>query len=145
MKTTIVNDQQVERAWFVIDAKGKRLGRLSTKVAEILRGKHKPSFSPSVDVGDYVVVINAEKVELTGNKAETKEYFSHSTYAGGGKFLSYSDALDKDGTIPVEHAVKGMLPKNKLGANLFRNLKVFSGPEHNHTNNSLKEVKFNKV
>lgn len=132
MKTTIVNDQQVERAWFVIDAKGKRLGRLSTKVAEILRGKHKPSFSPSVDVGDFVIVINAEKVELTGNKAETKEYFSHSTYAGGGKFLSYSDALDKDGTIPVEHAVKGMLPKNSLGRRMFKKLRVYTGSENPH-------------
>ncbi len=132
MKTQIVNDSNVDRNWLLIDAEGQALGRISTKIAEYLRGKHKVSFSPSVDVGDFVIVVNAEKVTLSGNKAETKEYFSHSTHPGGGKFMSYAHALEKDGTIPVAHAVKGMLPKNSLGRRMFKKLHVYTGSEHPH-------------
>lgn len=132
MKTQIVNDSNIDRKWLLIDAEGQTLGRLSTKIAELLRGKHKASFSPSVDVGDNVVVVNAEKVVLSGNKANTKEYFSHSTHPGGGKFMSFAHALEKDGAIPVQYAVKGMLPKNSLGRKMIKKLHVYAGSEHPH-------------
>ena len=142
MKTVIVNDKNIDRKWLLVDAEGATLGRLATRIAELLRGKHKASFSPSVDVGDNVIVINAEKIVLSGNKAETKEYFSHSTYPGGGKVVSFAHAIEKDGVSPVEHAVKGMLPKNALGRRIFSKLHVYRGTEHPHEAQQPEAVQF---
>ena len=132
MKTVILNEKQVDRKWLVIDAEGEVLGRVASKAAHLLRGKHKASYMPSLDMGDNVIVINASKVTLTGNKEQTKEYFSHSTYAGGSKFISYRQAQEKDGVFPVIHAIKGMLPKTKLGRKMFKKLHVYAGAEHPH-------------
>jgi large subunit ribosomal protein L13 len=132
MKTEIVNDNNVERKWVLIDAKDQVLGRMSTGIAHILKGKHKASYSPASDVGDYVVVINAEQIVLTGAKAEQNSYFSHSTYAGGSKTTSFSDMMEKKPTYAVEHAVKGMLPKNAIGKRMYSKLFVYEGSEHPH-------------
>jgi len=132
MKTEIIRPTDVERDWFIVDAEGQTLGRLSTQVAAILRGKHKPSFSPSVDCGDYVVVINAEKIQVTGQKQDKKMYYRHSGYPGGLKEISLRDQLERFPERPLELAIKGMLPKNKLGRKMFKKLKVYSGSEHPH-------------
>jgi large subunit ribosomal protein L13 len=132
MKTYMANEQTIERAWFVIDAKGQRLGRLSTEVAAILRGKHKPTFTPHVDCGDNVIVINAADIELTGNKWDQKKYYRHSQYPGG---LSTTTAKRMNETFPeriVEFAVKGMLPKGRLGRATYKKLYVYAGSEHPH-------------
>jgi len=133
MKTYMANNQTVERKWFVIDAKGKRLGRLSTEVASVLRGKHKPTFTPHVDCGDYVIVINAKEIELTGNKWEDKKYYSHSQYPGGLRTTSAKDLNAKFPERVVEFAIKGMLPKGKLGRQMYKKLFVYAGAEHPHT------------
>ncbi len=130
-KTVSANKATVKKEWFVIDASGEILGRLSTNVARILRGKHKPEFTPNVDCGDNVIVINAEKVVLTGNKMTDKEYVRHSGYPGGQYKQTPKDILAKYPERLVEKAVKGMLPKNRLGRSLFKNLKVVVGPQHN--------------
>ncbi len=130
-KTVSANKATVNKQWVLVDADGQTLGRLATKVAKLLRGKYKPDFTPHVDCGDNVIVINAEKINLTGNKWNTKEYVRHTGYPGGQRFTTVKDLLEKDASKIVEKAVKGMLPKNKLGATLFRNLKVYVGPEHN--------------
>lgn len=140
MKTEILNDKTVERKWLLIDAKDQVLGRVSTQIAHILKGKHKASYSPASDVGDYVIVVNADKIVLTGNKANVKEYFSHSTYAGGSKFVAFQDALEKKPTFPVEHAVKGMLPKNAIGKRMFSKLHVYAGESHPHAAQSPEAV-----
>lgn len=132
MKTEITKPADVDRAWYVVDAEGQTLGRLSTQVATILRGKHKPGFTPSVDCGDYVVVINADKIRVTGQKLDKKIYYRHSGYPGGLKEISLRDQLTRFPTRPVELAVKGMLPKNKLGRKMFKKLKVYAGAEHPH-------------
>lgn len=132
MKTEIIKPNDVECAWFIVDAEGQTLGRLSTRVAAILRGKHKPFFSPSVDCGDYVVVINAEKIHVTGKKLEDKMYYRHSGYPGGLKEMTLRDQLERFPERPVELAIKGMLPKNKLGSKMFKKLKVYSGSDHPH-------------
>lgn len=132
MKTEITKPADVDRAWYVVDAEGQTLGRLSTQVATILRGKHKPEFSPSVDCGDYVVVINADKIRVTGQKLDKKIYYRHSGYPGGLKEISLRNQLIRFPTRPVELAVKGMLPKNKLGRKMFNKLKVYAGTEHPH-------------
>lgn len=132
MKTEITKPADVERTWYIVDADGQNLGRLSTKIATILRGKHKPGFSPSVDCGDYVIVINADKIQVTGQKLEKKIYYRHSGYPGGLKEISLRDQLERFPTRPVELAVKGMLPKNKLGRKMFKKLKVYAGSEHPH-------------
>lgn len=132
MKTEITKPADVDRAWYVVDAEGQTLGRLSTQVATILRGKHKPGFSPSVDCGDYVVVINADKIRVTGQKLDKKIYYRHSGYPGGLKEISLRNQLIRFPTRPVELAVKGMLPKNKLGRKMFKKLKVYAGTEHPH-------------
>ena len=124
---------EVERKWVLVDADGQTLGRLATQVAMILRGKNKPQFTPHTDTGDFVVVINADKVVLTGNKAATKEYFRHSGYLGGLKSESYAQAMEKHPERVIEHAVKGMLPKNTLGRKQFTKLHVYAGPEHPHS------------
>jgi len=123
---------EVERQWVLIDADGVTLGRLATKVAMILRGKEKPQYTPHIDTGDFVVIVNADKVKLTGNKADKKQYWRYSGWLGGLKFESYKEAMAKHPERVVEHAVRGMLPKNKLGAQQFRKLKVYAGPEHPH-------------
>ena len=132
MKTEITKPADVERAWFVIDAEGQTLGRLSTRIAAILRGKHKPGFTPSVDCGDYVVVINADKIQVKGQKMEQKMYYRHSGYPGGLREMTLREQLDRFPTRPIEIAVKGMLPKNTLGRQMFKKLKVYAGSEHPH-------------
>jgi len=129
-KTVSANKNTVNKEWLLVDADGQTLGRLASEVAKLLRGKHKPSFTPHVDCGDNVVITNAAKINLTGKKWEAKEYIRHTGYPGGQRSLTAQELYDKDPTRLVEKAVKGMLPKNKLGAVLFRNLKVYSGTEH---------------
>jgi len=116
----------------VVDAQGETLGRLATRVATVLRGKHKPSFTPHVDCGDYVIIVNAEKIHVTGQKLIQKKYYRHSGYPGGLREVALRDQLQKFPTRVLEHAVRGMLPKNKLGRQMFRKLKVYAGPEHPH-------------
>ncbi|RMH01080.1 MAG: 50S ribosomal protein L13 [Chloroflexi bacterium] len=132
MKTYVTKPAEVERRWFVVDAEGQTLGRLAARIAAILRGKHKPIFSPSVDCGDYVIVINAEKIRVTGRRMEQKMYYRHSGYPGGLKAISLQDQLEKHPTRVIEAAVRGMLPKNALGRKMFKKLKVYAGPEHPH-------------
>jgi len=132
MKTHVTKPADVEHKWFVVDAEGQTLGRLSTQIAAILRGKHKPTFSPSVDCGDYVVVLNADKFKVTGKRLDQKMYYKHSGYPGGLSEISLRDQLVKFPTRPIELAVKGMLPKNKLGRRMFKKLKVYTGTEHPH-------------
>lgn len=122
----------IEKKWFLIDAEGKVLGRLATEVASILRGKRKPTFTLHLDMGDNVIVINAEKVLLTGAKSTDKEYFSHSQFPGGKKFTNITKFMREKPEYIIEHAVKGMLPKNRLGRKIFKNLKVYAGSEHPH-------------
>jgi large subunit ribosomal protein L13 len=132
MKTYVTKPHEVERQWFVVDAEGQTLGRLSTRIATILRGKHKPIYNPAVDCGDYVVVINAEKVKVTGRRLEQKRYYRHSGYLGGLKEITLSQQLEKFPERVLESAVKGMLPKNALGRKMFKKLKVYPGSEHPH-------------
>lgn len=132
MKTTITKPAEVERVWHVVDAEGQTLGRLAARVATILRGKHKPGFTPSVDCGDYVIVLNADKIHVTGNKLNDKMYYRHSGYPGGLTEINLRSQLERYPTRPVELAVKGMLPKNKLGRKMIKKLKVYAGSEHPH-------------
>ena len=132
MKTYHAKPGEVEREWLVIDATDVVLGRLASKVAQILKGKNKPQYTPHVDTGDFVVVVNAEKIRLTGNKAFTKSYFSHSGYPGGLKEVSFQRMLEKHPERIIEKAVKGMLPKNTLGRAMNRKLKVYAGANHPH-------------
>ena len=129
-KTISANKATVNKQWVLVDADGQTLGRLSSKVAKLLRGKYKPNFTPHVDCGDNVVIINAEKINLTGNKWDSKQYVRHTGYPGGQRIRKVKELYEKDPTRIVEKSVKGMLPKNKLGADLFRNLKVYVGTEH---------------
>jgi large subunit ribosomal protein L13 len=132
MKTMSAKPQEVRREWYVVDATGKTLGRLATEIARRLRGKHKAEFTPHVDTGDYVVVLNAGKVSVTGNKLEDKVYYRHSGYPGGIKSIVLKDLLATKPERAIEIAVKGMLPKNPLGRAMFRKLKVYAGAEHKH-------------
>lgn len=133
MKTTVsAKAEDVKRDWFLVDADGKTLGRLATEIARRLRGKHKTIYTPHVDTGDYIVVINAEKVRVTGNKAKDKMYYNHSGYMGGLKQISFEKLIDKAPERVIERAVKGMLPKNSLGRTMYRKLKVYAGKEHAH-------------
>jgi len=131
-KTYSAKPAEVAGTWYVIDAENQVVGRLATKAATLLRGKHKPEFTPHVDMGDYVVIINADKVRFTGNKEAKKEYFSHSGYPGGSKVTTPRLVREKKPAFIVEHAVKGMLPKNRLGRQLLKKLKVYAGAEHPH-------------
>lgn len=140
MKTYHAKPGEVEREWLVVDATDMVLGRLATQVAQILKGKNKPQYTPHVDTGDFVVVINAEKIRLTGNKAETKTYYSHSGYIGGLKEVSFARMLEKHPERIIEKAVKGMLPKNTLGRAMNRKLKVYAGPEHPHAAQKPREI-----
>jgi large subunit ribosomal protein L13 len=130
--TFMAKKGEVQRKWYVLDAAGKTLGALAVEAAVLLRGKHKPIYTPHVDTGDFVIVINAEKVELTGKKREQKEMITHSRYPGGLKRVSYGVLLQTKPERAVEKAVRGMLPKNKLGDQMYRKLKVYKGPEHPH-------------
>ncbi len=132
MKTFSAKPAEVKRDWFVVDATDKTLGRLSSEIARRLRGKHKPEYTPHVDTGDYIVVVNAEKVRATGNKATDKVYYHHTGYIGNMKSITLEKLLQKAPERVIEIAVKGMLPKNPLGRAMFRKLKVFAGPEHKH-------------
>lgn len=132
MKTFMANPAKVERKWYVIDAAGCTLGRLSTEVASILRGKKKPIFTPHEDCGDYVIIVNAEKIKVTGKKLDQKIYYSHSDYVGGMKETTLKDMLQAHPERVIEHAVKGMLPKGPLGRAMIKKLFVYAGPEHKH-------------
>ena len=141
-KTVSAKKTTVNKQWVVVDAQGEILGRLSSKIAFILRGKHKANFTPHVDCGDNVIVINADKVRFTGNKFEEKEYVSYTGYPGGQKFISPKDLMAKHPTRVVEKAIRGMLPKNKLGNKVFKNLHVYAGAEHPHAAQTPKTIKF---
>lgn len=132
MDTYMANAETIEQKWFVIDAAGKPLGRLASQIAAVLRGKHKPTFTPHVACGDCVIVINCEKVMLTGKKADQKVYTRHTGYIGGLKERPFKHVLNKEPEFIITHAVKGMLPRSILGRKLLRNLRVFKGPNHNH-------------
>jgi large subunit ribosomal protein L13 len=132
MKSYMARPQEVERKWYVVDAEGQTLGRLATEIARILRGKNKPQYTPHVDTGDFVVVVNAEKVVVTGKKAEQKVYRRHSGYPGGLKETSYEQMMERRPTEILRRAVKGMMPKNRLARQQLRKLKIYAGPEHPH-------------
>lgn len=132
MKTFSANAATIERTWYVIDANSQVLGRLASEIARRLRGKHKPQYTPHVDTGDYIVVVNAGMVKVTGRKATDKVYYSHSGYPGGIKSITFEKLLKKAPEQVIEKAVKGMLPKGPLGRAMFRKLKVYAGPEHKH-------------
>lgn len=144
MKTTFMaNAANVERKWYVVDAAGQTVGRLAAEVAKVLRGKHKPTFTPHVDTGDFVIVINAEKAVFTGKKLTKKIYFRHSGYTGGTTFTPAGEMMAKMPERVIELAVKGMLPKNHLGAQIYRKLNVYAGSEHPHAAQKPEELKLN--
>ena len=142
MKTYSAKPLEVERKWYLIDAEGETLGRLAVRIANILRGKHKPEYTPHVDTGDFVVVINAEKVVVTGKKETAKIYLHHTGYPGGLKSASFKELMEKDGRLALEKAVKGMLPHNTLGAQQLTKLKIYTGSEHPHA--AQKPIKLEK-
>ena len=144
-KTISANKKTVKKNWVLIDAENEILGRLASKVAFILRGKHKPDFTPHVDCGDNVIVINAEKVKLTGNKLTDKKYISYSGYPGGQKIRTIEDVFNKKPIYVVEHAVKGMLPKNRLGSAIYRNLHVLTGPDHPYEAQKPNKINLNSI
>ena len=143
MKTESIKSNEIVRDWYIVDAKDKTLGRLASSIAQILRGKNKVNFSPNLDMSDFIIVINAEKVILTGNKKNTKEYWRHTGYPGGQKTVSYKQMLDEKPNQIIRTAVKGMLPHNKLGRKLLNHLKVYSGTVHPHKAQSPKELSIN--
>lgn len=142
-KTISANKSTVNKEWLLVDAEGQTLGRLASKVAKILRGKHKTNFTPHVDCGDNVIVINADKIQLSGNKLEEKTYLRYTGYPGGQRSTTANELMNKHPERLIEKSVKGMLPKNKLGAELFRNLKVYAGGEHNHEAQKPKAINLN--
>lgn len=140
MKTFIAKPETVQRDWFVVDAADKTLGRLAAEVASRLRGKHKPEYTPHVDTGDYIVVVNAKQVRVTGNKAKDKIYHHHTGYPGGLKSISFEKLIDKAPERTIQNAIKGMLPKGPLGRAMFKKLKVYAGAEHPHTAQQPQEL-----
>jgi len=144
-KTVSANKNTVTKEWVLVNAENQTLGRMASEVAKMLRGKNKPNFTPHVDCGDHVVIINAEKIRLTGKKWDAKQYIRHSGYPGGQSSLTAKELMDRKPTAMVEKAVKGMLPKNKLGAELFRNLYVYEGEEHDQKAQKPKEIKLNTI
>ncbi len=144
-KTISANKKTVEKNWVIVDADGQTLGRLASRVAILLRGKHKPNFTPHVDCGDNVIVINSKKIKLSGNKWEQKKYIRYTGYPGGQRSLSALEQLGKNPNSIIEKSVKGMLPKNKLGANLFRNLHVFTDSDHKYEAQKPSAIDLNKV
>jgi len=141
MKTRSIKQSEINKKWWLVDAQGQTLGRFSSKIAQILRGKHKVDFTPNMDMGDFVIVINAEKVKLTGTKENDKVYFRHTGYPGGVKETKYSEMIQKFPERIVENAVKGMLPHNRLGRKILLNLKVYKGQEHPHLAQQPKPLK----
>lgn len=141
MSTQIAKQQDIQRDWFVVDLEDVVLGRAATEIARVLRGKHKPIYTPSVDTGDFVVVLNADKVKLTGNKLADKKYYRHTGYPGGIREINAEKLLEKKPEMLVQSAVKGMLPKTKLGRKMFKKLKVYAGGEHPHAAQQPKELK----
>ena len=141
MKTFSAKPETVKRDWYVVDAEGLTLGRLATEVASRLRGKHKPEYTPHVDTGDYIVIINAEKVHVTGNKVQDKIYYSHSGFPGGIKSINFEKLIQRAPERVIESAVKGMLPKNPLGRAMYRKMKVYKGSVHPHTAQQPQELK----
>ena len=141
MKTYSLKKEEVERSWFLLDATDRILGRVATKIADRIRGKDKPTFTPHTDGGDYVIVINAEKIKVTGSKFNDKKYYRHSLYPGGLKINTFKELNKNNPEKIIEEAVKGMLPKNKLGKSMIKKLKVFSGPDHDHE--SQKPIEWN--
>ncbi|WP_296003494.1 50S ribosomal protein L13 [uncultured Alistipes sp.] len=144
-KTISANAATTTKEWYVIDATDEVLGRLASQVAKILRGKNKPSYTPHADCGDYVIVINADKVKLTGKKMDEKEYVRYTGYPGGQRFATPADFLKRKPAFVIEHAVKGMLPKTRLGEAIIKNLKVYAGAEHPHAAQSPKAIKLNEI
>jgi len=142
MKTYMANPDKIERKWYLVDANGQTLGRLASEIAKILRGKNKPEFTPHVDTGDYVVVINAAKVKVTGKKMDQKIYYNHSEYVGGMKETTLAEMMDKKPEKVMELAVKGMLPKGPLGRSMIKKLHVYAGAEHNQQAQKPEELKF---
>ena len=145
MKTYYAKPLEVEREWVLIDATDQVLGRVASVAAQILKGKHKPQYTPHVDTGDFVVVINADKIKVTGAKAASKVYYRHSGYVGGLKSETFEEAMKKHPERVIEHAVKGMLPKNTLGRAMGKKLKVYVGPEHPHAAQKPREIKIDEV
>ena len=141
MKTYYAKPLEVEREWVVIDATDQVLGRVAAKAAHILKGKHKPQYTPHVDTGDFVIIVNADKIRMTGTKATSKEYYRHSGFPGGLKMETFAEAMQKHPECVIEHAVKGMLPKNTLGRKQGKKLKVYVGPEHPHAAQKPREIK----
>ena len=144
-KTISANAATVTKEWVVIDATNEVLGRLASQIAKILRGKNKPGYTPHVDCGDYVIVVNAEKVKLTGDKLTEKVYVRHTGYPGGQRFATAQDYLNKKPEFVIEEAVRGMLPKTRLGEAIFKNLKVYAGAEHPHAAQNPKAIKLNEI
>ena len=142
MKTFMASSATVDRKWYVVDAEGMTLGRLASEVAKVLRGKNKPTFTPHVDTGDYVIVVNAEKIAVTGKKMDQKIYYSHSDYVGGLKSATLKEMLAKHPERVIEHAVKGMLPKGPLGRQMYTKLFVYAGPDHKHAAQKPKVLTF---
>ena len=135
MKSYMASPATIERKWYVVDAEGQTLGRLASQVASVLRGKNKPTYTPSMDTGDYVIVVNADKIKVTGKKLDQKIYYRHSDYVGGMKETTLKELLAKKPEDVINFAVKGMLPKGPLGRQMFKKLHVYAGPEHNHAGN----------
>jgi large subunit ribosomal protein L13 len=131
-RTAFIKEGEIAQKWFVVDASGKTLGRIASHVAHVLRGKHKPQFTPNADVGDFVVIINAEKIELTGKRPELKQLYHNTGYPGGARFESFKELIKTKPESIMEHAVRGMLPHNRLGRQMFKKLKVYRGAEHPH-------------
>ena len=142
LKTYTPKEHEIERRWWLVDAEGKTLGRIATQIAILLRGKHKPSFTPHLDTGDYVVVVNASKVSLSGKKLEKKSYFTHSGYMGGEKHIPFTRMIERHPDRVIDLAVKGMLPKNTLGRKMREKLKIYAGSEHPHQGQIPQSVEF---
>lgn len=142
MNTYMANPDKIERKWYVVDAEGKTLGRLASEVAKVLRGKNKPVFTPHVDTGDYVIIVNAEKVSVTGKKLDQKIYYHHSDYIGGMKETTLREMMNKHPERVIEYAVKGMLPKGPLGRQMYTKLFVYAGPDHKHAAQKPETLEF---
>ena len=141
MKTKSIKQSEINKKWWLVDAKGQTLGRFSSKIAQILRGKHKVDFTPHMDMGDFVIIINAEKIKLSGSKENNKVYFRHTGYPGGGRETKYIEMMQKHPERIIENAIKGMLPHNRLGRKILLNLKVYKGLEHPHIAQQPKPLK----
>lgn len=140
--TKSIQEEELQRDWYVVDAQGQTLGRLASRIATVLRGKHKPTYTPHTDCGDYVIIVNADKIHVTGQKMTQKMYYRHSGYPGGLKEVMLRDQLQKFPDRVLEQAVRGMLPKNKLGRRMFKKLKIYAGPNHPHQAQQPKELAF---